>query len=192
MKIRPVSLHETCRSSAQAGNRGGGLANEVFVGPCWTGNNLQECYWDIQDLQFRYFCGSLGLHGLQSFCGHSKSVSYLYAHTIRWSNSSLAGEIISTTHHLASLLWFSSKGRPFQCTGSGGGNHFWHQSSAVFTICLGHVILILCQQAAVKQLRYCNVQPSGDNYCCIGLSVEAPCYLRRVVNNKWCSITWKS
>ena len=64
----------------QAGNRGGGgLANEVFadpVGPAIICENYIGSYcWDmllidLQDLQFKYFCGSSGLHGLQSCHGH--------------------------------------------------------------------------------------------------------------------------
>ena len=45
---------------------------------CWTRNKLWELLWflvlrhanDLQNLQFKYFCGFSGLHGLQSFCRH--------------------------------------------------------------------------------------------------------------------------
>ena len=67
---------------AQAGNRGGGLA--IICRSCWTGNNLWELYWflllrqaiNLQDLQFKYFCGSLGLHGLQSFADTEHAEEY--------------------------------------------------------------------------------------------------------------------
>ena len=58
----------------KAGNRGGGLTNEAFTGPAGLAiicENYIGCYYlDMQDLQFKYFCGSSSLHGLQRFCGH--------------------------------------------------------------------------------------------------------------------------
>ena len=71
-----VSLRKNRRSLARAGNIGGGLEDEIFVSPADLAVICENCvrffslYWDMQDLQFRYFCGSSGWYDLQSFCEH--------------------------------------------------------------------------------------------------------------------------
>ena len=80
---------------------------------CWTGNNLWELHWflllrhaiDLQDLQFKYFCRSSGVHGIQSFCRHWEQVAHLAEYDKGSSSILVCGQGLLKKHHCFPFIW---------------------------------------------------------------------------------------